>query len=77
MVASTLASVAHMYSTQKNSMTILLTVNMWHKTTQTEALLDCGATHNFINPRAIKTLSMGTNTLRQLLIVHNVDGTIN
>ena len=50
---------------------------MWHKTTQTEALLDCGATHNFINPRAIKTLSMGTNPLRQPLIVHNVDGTIN
>ena len=31
MVASTPESVAHMYSTQKNSMTILLTVNMWHK----------------------------------------------
>ena len=77
MVASTPASVAHMYSTQKNSMTIPLTVNMWHKTTQTEALLDCGATHNFIDPRAIKTLSMGTNPLKQPLLVHNVDGTIN
>ena len=65
-----------MYSTQKNSMTIPLTVNMWHKTTQTKALLDCGATHNFIDPRAIKMLSMGTNPLRQPLIVHNVDGTI-
>ena len=65
-----------MYSTQKNSMTILLTVNMWHKTTQTKALLDCGTTHNFIDPRAIKMLSMGTNPLRQPLIVHNVDGTI-
>ena len=50
MVASTLATVANMYSTQKNSMTISLTVNMWHKTTQLEALLDCGATHNFIDP---------------------------
>ena len=77
MVASTPASVAHMYSTQKNSMTIPLTVNMWHKMTQTEALLDCGATHNFIDPRAIKTLSMGTNPLRQPLLVHNVDSTIN
>ena len=77
MVASTPASVAHMYSTQKNSMTIPLTVNMWHKTTQTEALLDCGATHNFIDPRAIKTLSMGTNPLRQPLLVHNVDGMVN
>ena len=58
-------------------MTILLTVNMWHKTTQTEVLLDCGATHNFIDPRAIKTLSMGTNPLKQPLLVHNVDGTTN
>ena len=76
MVASTPASVAHMYSTQKNSMTILLTVNMWHKMTQTEALLGCGTTHNFIDPQTIKTLSMGTNPLKQPLLVHNVDGTI-
>ena len=58
-------------------MTIPLTVNMWHKTTKTEALLDCGATHNFIDPRTIKTLPMGTNLLKQPLLVHNVDGTIN
>ena len=57
-------------------MTIPLTVNMLHKTTQTKVLLDCSATHNFIDPRAIKTLSMGTNPLKQPLLVHNVDGTI-
>ena len=45
--------------------------------TKTEALLDCGATHNFIDPRTIKSLAMGTNPLKQPLIVHNVDGTIN
>ena len=44
--------------------------------TKTEALLDCSATHNFIDPRAIKTLSMGTNPLKQPLLVHNVDSTI-
>ena len=58
-------------------MTVALTVNMWHKTTKLEALLDCGATHNFIDPRTIKTLAMGTNQLKQPLLVHNVDGTIN
>ena len=58
-------------------MTVSLTVNMWHKSTKIEALLDCGATHNFIDPRTIKTLAMGTNPLKQPLIVHNVDGTIN
>ena len=50
---------------------------MWHKTTKIEALLDCGATHNFIDPRTIKTLAMGTNPLKQPLTVHNVDGTVN
>ena len=58
-------------------MTISLTVNMWHKTTKLEALLDCGATHNFIDPRTIKMLAMGTNLVKQPLLVHNVDGTIN
>ena len=76
-VDSTPAKLANMYSTQENSMTISLTVNMWHKMTKTEALLDCGATHNFIDPRTIKTLAMGTNLLKQPLIVHNVDGTVN
>jgi hypothetical protein len=58
-------------------MTISLTVNMWHKMTKLEALLDCGATHNFIDPRMISSLNMGTQLLPQPLIVRNVDGTIN
>ena len=58
-------------------MTISLTVNMWHKMTKIEALLDCGATHNFIDPRTIKALAMGTNPLKQPLIVHNINGTVN
>ena len=58
-------------------MTVSLTVNMWHKTTKLEALLDCGATHNFIDSRTIKTLAMGTNQLKLLLLVHNMDGTTN
>ena len=52
-------------------------MNMWHKMTTIEALLDCGATHNFINPHAIKTLGIGTKELRTLLTVNNVDGTVN
>lgn len=75
-VTSTPASVATMYSTQKDSMTISLTVNMWHKMTRIEALLDCGETHNFIDPQTIQALSMGTHPLPHPLIVKNVDGTI-
>ena len=66
-----------MYSTQRNSMTIPLTMNMWHKTTTIEALLDCGATHNFIDPRAVKSLGVGIKELRTPLTVNNVDGTVN
>ena len=63
-VASQPAIIANMYSTQRNSMTISLTVNMLHKTTKTIALLDCGAMHNFINPHTIASLSMGVITIR-------------
>ena len=52
-------------------------MNMWHKTTTIEALLDCGATHNFIDPRTVKSLGMGIKELRKPLTVNNVDGTTN
>ena len=66
-----------MYSTKKDSMTIPVQVHAWHKTTETSALLDSGATHNFIDTRAIKSLGLGTRILSQPWIVHNVDGTTN
>lgn len=58
-------------------MTVPISVNMWHRVAKIEALLDCRATHNFIDPRTIATLSMGTKDLRQPLTVKNVDGTTN
>ena len=66
-----------MYSTKKDSMTIQVQVHAWHKKTEASALLDSGATHNFIDTRAIKSLGLGTRILSQPRIVHNVDGTIN
>ena len=50
---------------------------MLHKTTKTTALLNCGATHNFIDPHTITSLSMGTWDLHVPLTVNNVDETIN
>jgi hypothetical protein len=41
-------------------MTIMLDVHLWHKKTKTEALLNSGTTHNFIDSQAIKALGMGT-----------------
>jgi hypothetical protein len=50
-----------MYSKKTDSMTIPISVYMWHKKTETKALLDSGATHNFIDERAVKTLGLGQN----------------
>ena len=66
-----------MYSSKPDSMTISVQVHMWHKKTNTEALLDSGATHNFIDKRAVQALGLGTKDLRQPLWVNNVDGTEN
>ena len=50
---------------------------MWHRKTNTEALLDSGATHNFIDKRAVKALRLRTKNLQQPLRVNNVDRTEN
>jgi hypothetical protein len=44
-------------------MTIQISVLMWHKKTETKVLLDSGATHNFIDKRAINSLGLGTRSL--------------
>ena len=46
--ASNLA-VAMMYSIAKDSITISIHMYMWHKMAKVLALLDSGATENFIN----------------------------
>jgi hypothetical protein len=71
------AILATMYSKKKDSMTIPLSVYMWHKKTKTTALLDSGATHNFINKHAVSSLGLGTCSLPHPLQVNNVDSSIN
>ena len=58
-------------------MTVEISVHTWHKKAETIALLDSGATHNFIDKRAVKSLGLGTRTLSQPRLVRNVDGTPN
>ena len=66
-----------MYSNKIDSMTIKVSVYMWHRKTYTEALLDSGATHNFIDRNTVKTLGLGTRELPKPIRVNNVDGTEN
>ena len=58
-------------------MTIPISVHSWHKKTDIQALLDSGATHNFIDKRTIQKLALGTRPLPQPRTLHNVDGTNN
>ncbi len=66
-----------MYSIKEDSITVPIDLYMWHKKTEVEALLDCGATENFINARTLKKLGMGTRLLQHPRIVQNVNGTEN
>ena len=59
------STIANMYSNQKDSITINISVYMWHKMAHTRALLNSGATHNFIDKRTVKQLGLGTHHLTQ------------
>ena len=58
-------------------MTVSVDLYMWHKKTKVQALLNSGATENFIDQRAITLLGLGTQKLKVPRMVLNVDGTVN
>ena len=62
-----------------NSETIytLLSFTTTQYMTQESALLDTGATHNFLDLRTVIQLGIGTRKLKQPRTVSNVDGTKN
>src|ERR1700761_2073351 len=69
-------TVATMYSTTKDSIPIKVHAYMWHQTAQTLALLDSGATENFIDKQTVRALGLGTRLLPNPLDIHNVDRTL-
>ena len=42
-----------------------------------KALIDLGATNNFINPRFTKRMKLGTRKLPQARKIWNIDGSLN
>jgi hypothetical protein len=60
-----------------NTLDLPLTFSSAKKTATEKALLDSGATENFINPRMAKKLGIGMVELTQPRTVYNVDGTEN
>ena len=62
---------------QTTSVTIDLELQSHRGKAETKALLDSGATENFIDPDTIKQLGLGTITLKDPRWVRNVDGTLN
>jgi hypothetical protein len=48
-----------------------------HGMAEETALLDCGATENFMDQRMVERLGIGTRKMKQPRRVFNVDGTEN
>jgi gag-polyprotein putative aspartyl protease len=66
-----------MYVAKKKSIHASLLLHAGSKKAMKKALLDTGATENFIHPRVVKQLSLRTKKLSKPRKVKNVDGTLN
>jgi predicted aspartyl protease len=66
-----------MYVTRRSAIHVPFTLHTNAKTAEERALLDSGATHNFIDKRMAKRLGIGTKPLAKPRSIINVDGTGN
>jgi len=66
-----------MYIKQVNTINLSIPVHTACATAKQTALLDSGATENFISFRTWKGLGIGQQELDEPITVHNVDGTEN
>jgi len=63
----------HMYSTERNTIYVPFTLEMRAKKAKERALLDSGATHNFMDRRMVKRLGLGMKKLWIPRTIRNVD----
>jgi hypothetical protein len=66
-----------MYITRRRALNIPILFTNKDRTVASEALIDSGATENFMDKRAVKWLGIGRICLGQTKKVRNVDGTLN
>src|SRR5712672_1751948 len=64
-----------MFITKRNALTIKLVLRTTRKTE--EALIDSGATENFLDPRTVTKLRLITEDLDKPRSIHNIDATNN
>ena len=71
---------SHMYIsviTKKNQLTLTVNFRSMHQMVTENALVDSGATENFIDELTLKRLGLGKRELDQVRTVFNVDSTKN
>jgi len=65
------------YFSLKNYIQINFTLSHYQGQVEESALLDSGATENFIDHATVARLQLGTKKLNFQRLVYNVDGTMN
>jgi hypothetical protein len=66
-----------MYITRRRALSIPIFFSNKDGTVASEALIDSGATENFMDKQVVKQLGVGGICLGQSKKVYNVDGTLN
>ena len=74
-VAARALSTRRMFISKQNALTIKLVLKTTQKTE--EALIDSGATENFLDTRVVSRLRLPTEDLKKPRSIHNIDGTNN
>jgi hypothetical protein len=66
-----------MYISRYNSVTIPFEFETFKGKAEETALIDSGATENFIDYKTVERLRLGTKKLEQVRSLKNIDGTLN